>query len=88
MLAAAVLHDTVEDAGVSLEQLRQAFGERVARLVALETEDKCRGVAPELSWRGRKEQTVARLQGGLDRGRRRWCWGTSCPTCVPFTGAS
>lgn len=68
VLAAAVLHDTVEDAGVSLEQLRRQFGERVARLVALETEDKCRGVAPELSWRGRKEQTVARLQKGLDRG--------------------
>lgn len=40
VLAAAVLHDTVEDAGVTLEEIGAACGERVARLVASETEEK------------------------------------------------
>jgi len=32
-VAAALLHDTVEDAGVSLEELREKFGEEIAGLV-------------------------------------------------------
>lgn len=37
MLAAAMLHDTVEDTPVTIEQIRQEFGERVASLVHHET---------------------------------------------------
>lgn len=37
MLAAAILHDTVEDSDVTFEQIRDAFGERVANLVKHET---------------------------------------------------
>lgn len=37
MLAAAILHDTVEDTDVTFEQIRDAFGERVANLVKHET---------------------------------------------------
>ena len=47
VLAAAVLHDTVEDTGATLEQLAEQFGKRVAALVASETEDK----RPQLSCR-------------------------------------
>lgn len=37
LLAAAVLHDTVEDTDVTIEQISAEFGERVAALVAADT---------------------------------------------------
>ena len=40
VLAAAVLHDTVEDTDVTKADIRAAFGSRVADLVAAESEDK------------------------------------------------
>ena len=55
LIAAAVLHDTIEDAGVTLEELEKEFGHRVAALVAEETEDKSK------SWRERKQATIDRL---------------------------
>ena len=33
LLAAAALHDTIEDTDVTVEQIREAFGDRVAELV-------------------------------------------------------
>ena len=38
LLAAAVLHDTVEDTEVTEERIRQEFGDRVASIVASERE--------------------------------------------------
>ena len=43
MLAAAVLHDTVEDTDVTTEDIRKIFGERVARLVVSDTSDSTLG---------------------------------------------
>ena len=40
MIAAALLHDVMEDAGVTRGELEQAFGPRVAWLVMDESEDK------------------------------------------------
>ena len=40
ILAAALLHDTVEDTDTSLEELEQLFGTRVASIVAEVTDDK------------------------------------------------
>lgn len=40
IVIAAILHDTVEDVGVTLEELRAAFGPTVAGLVAEVTDDK------------------------------------------------
>ncbi len=40
VLAAAVLHDTVEDTPVTMDDIVNNFGKRVAGLVAHETEDK------------------------------------------------
>jgi GTP diphosphokinase / guanosine-3',5'-bis(diphosphate) 3'-diphosphatase len=40
VLAAALLHDTIEDTATTLEELRKAFGTRVAGIVAEVTDDK------------------------------------------------
>ncbi|MCR5690818.1 MAG: HD domain-containing protein, partial [Eubacterium sp.] len=37
LLAAAILHDTVEDTDASLEEIRHLFGDQVADLVEWET---------------------------------------------------
>lgn len=68
VMAAAVLHDTVEDAGASLDDIRARFGDRVADLVGAETEDKMRHLPAEQSWRARKEATIAHLREATDPG--------------------
>ena len=40
VLAAAALHDTVEDTATSLDELRAIFGDEVAAVVAAVTDDK------------------------------------------------
>ena len=66
VLVAAVLHDVVEDAGVSRSELVDRFGERVAELVMAESEDKCEGESKSASWRKRKEETIVHLRGISD----------------------
>lgn len=61
LLAAAVLHDTIEDTCVTLEQIREQFGERVAALVEAETDVRQEGLSDEESWRTRKRMTLERL---------------------------
>ncbi len=68
VLAAAVLHDTVEDAGVLPDELRERFGERVAALVASETEDKRADIPKRESWRIRKEESLEKLKNSSDPG--------------------
>ena len=70
VLAAAVLHDTVEDTGVTLEEIASLCGERVARLVLSETEDKHPELAKEASWHLRKEESLDALRGTKDPGVR------------------
>ena len=60
-LAAAVLHDTVEDTDVTPEQIRERFGERVYALVMHETENKRADLPPDATWRIRKEESLAAL---------------------------
>ena len=62
ILAAAVLHDVVEDTPTTLFEIEAAFGGRVADLVAAESKDKMPGVPAAESWRLRKEATIAVLQ--------------------------
>ena len=52
MIAAALLHDVIEDAGVTREELEEKFGPRVAFLVDGESEDKSK------SWVERKGATA------------------------------
>src|SRR5687767_332787 len=58
LLAAALLHDTLEDAGVTVDALRAQFGERVAGIVEGASEPYSRD---EL-WETRKQHTVAFLR--------------------------
>ena len=61
LLAAAALHDTVEDTDVTVEDLRAEFGPRVAALVAEESDQMPEGVSEEDSWHGRKQAAMDRL---------------------------
>ena len=61
MLAAAALHDTVEDTDVTVEQLREEFGERVAHLVAEESDVLYEGLSEAESWHARKQMAIDRL---------------------------
>ena len=61
LLAAAALHDTVEDTDVTLEQIRTEFGDRVADLVAAESDEIPAGVSEEESWHSRKQAAIDRL---------------------------
>ena len=58
VLAAAVLHDVMEDAGVDRKELAERFGERVAGLVASES--------PGETWHVRKEEGIAHLRQSRD----------------------
>lgn len=61
LLAAAALHDTVEDTDVTVDQICSEFGERIARLVAAESDEVITGVSEEDSWRSRKQSAINRL---------------------------
>ena len=60
VLAAAVLHDVIEDCGVTAEEIERRFGARVAYLVLCETQKK--EGDPRASWLQRKRETVRRLE--------------------------
>ena len=60
--AAAVLHDTLEDTETTREELVVAFRERVAGLVAAESEDKRKGEPEEKTWLERKRETIKHLR--------------------------
>lgn len=66
IIAASILHDVVEDAGITMEEIGEKFGERVMKLVASETEDKRENLPPEDTWRIRKEETLEVLKNTND----------------------
>ena len=61
LLAAAALHDTVEDTEVTVDQIRMEFGDRIAALVADESEERTEGVSDEESWHDRKRAAINHL---------------------------
>lgn len=56
VVAAAILHDTIEDAGISYETLKETFNERIADLVQSQSEDKSK------TWQERKDAMIAFLK--------------------------
>lgn len=61
VVAAAILHDTMEDAFVTYETLVELFNERVATLVQSQSEDKSK------TWKERKEATIQFLKQNESR---------------------
>lgn len=61
LLAAAVLHDVVEDTSASIEDIRREFGQHVAELVDAETDREVEGMNHVDSWKKRKQATIDRL---------------------------
>ena len=50
VISAAVLHDVVEDTGITIEEIEEKFGARVRAHVESETEDKRADLPPESTW--------------------------------------
>ena len=61
LLAAAALHDTIEDTSVTAEDIRQQFGERIAHIVTQETDNIIPNLSEEQSWHQRKQAAITRL---------------------------
>lgn len=61
LLAAAVLHDVVEDTDITSDDLRREFGDRIADLVAAESDDPMAHLSEEDSWHIRKQAAIDRL---------------------------
>ena len=68
LIAAAALHDVVEDAEISIEEIEEKFGKRVRELVESETEDKRADLPPSETWRIRKEESLMFLKNTDDIG--------------------
>ena len=68
LIAAAALHDVVEDADITMEEIEARFGKRVRELVQSETEDKRSELPPEETWRIRKEESLEVLKNTEDLG--------------------
>ena len=66
LIAAAALHDVVEDAGITMQEIEEKFGTRVKELVSAETEDKRVDLPPEATWRVRKEESLEVLKNAED----------------------
>lgn len=53
IIAGGILHDTVEDTEVSLEEIKRIFGSKIAEIV-----EGCSEPDKSLSWEERKEHTI------------------------------
>lgn len=62
VIAAAVLHDTVEDTAATLDEICEQFGKRVSELVAAESENKREDKPAASTWKIRKEETIEHLK--------------------------
>jgi len=62
IIAAAVLHDVLEDTEATAEELQACFGERITRLVQDESENKRKELPAALTWKIRKQETITFLK--------------------------
>lgn len=68
LLAAAALHDTIEDTDVRVEDIRRAFGDRIADLVHAESDQidgelfNAANGNEEATWHARKQAAIDRLR--------------------------
>ena len=68
IIIAGLLHDVVEDTGTPIEEIYDAFGERVKQLVLSETENKHPEMDPSESWQLRKQESLNGLRDSEDIG--------------------
>lgn len=66
IIAAAVLHDTLEDAHISVNEIAAKFSQRVADLVQSETKNKREDLPPSETWMTRKQETIEQLTNEKD----------------------
>ena len=62
MIAAALLHDTLEDTDAKASEIEELFGKRVLALVAEESEDKRENEPAKDTWEIRKQETLDSLE--------------------------
>jgi len=67
VLAAAVLHDVVEDTDATVDEIRFFFNDHIAKLVEAESENKRRDLPPQETWMLRKMETLDFLRNKADR---------------------
>lgn len=60
VVAAAILHDVIEDTNLTYEDLSNKFNDKVLRLIRLQSEDKSK------VWQERKEATIELLRNNED----------------------
>lgn len=74
VIAAAVLHDVVEDTSLGADDIEREFGPRVRALVMAESVDKMPDLHAEASWKARKQATIEHLKR-LGRDEKLICLG-------------
>ncbi len=62
VIVAALLHDTVEDTSVTIDTIREKFGDGVANLVVSDTENKRENLPKSETWLIRKTETLNNLK--------------------------
>ncbi len=62
LLAATVLHDTIEDTDVTYDDIKREFGERIADLVVTETDVRFAPDGKKLTWKERKQRDMDNLR--------------------------
>ena len=73
ILCAAVLHDTVEDTEATIEEIREQFGDRIADMVSVETEDKRGQVNKKGTWEIRKQENIDKIKNCNSLGAKIVC---------------
>ena len=68
IMAAGVLHDTIEDCDADPREIKELFGARVSALVQSETEDKLSSRPAEDTWMERKQDSILMLETTKDIG--------------------
>lgn len=75
LVISAILHDTIEDTDVTYEDIKAEFGEKIAEIVAGESEDK------DKTWHERKQHTLQTLKTSRKK-LKSLQWEINCLICV------
>ena len=73
ILCAAILHDTVEDTPVTIQDIKENFNDHIAYLVQSESEDKKGNVNKADTWLDRKKQALETIRNIDDIGGKMVC---------------